>query len=316
MEIPQKCDVVVVGGGPAGSMVSTMLAQKGHHVVLFDKQRHPRYTVGESLIPDFWKYTDAIGVSDRIRAEGFMPKSGGLVTWDGQHKLLSFAKFGYTEHALHVERDCFDNILLTYAKEQGVEVYEEVTVRDVAFSDSNPVTATCHYRSRQESGEIVCQYVVDASGQNALLGHQLGLRKINEAFRFLSIWGYFKGGRYMDVSGKAQPMENHKHIPPTTYVTSLKDFRHVGWSWHIPLRDKVSVGIIIPVKDAKQVKAQGMSWAEFFEQKCRQIPGTRELLEGATFCADSVANDTGFFVSLNPYGWPRLFPDWRCSGFY
>ena len=122
MKIPTLCDVVVVGGGPAGSLLSTYLAQKGHNVVLFDKQKHPRYIVGESLIPDFWKFTDKAGVSEKIEQEGFIQKAGGMAYWKGTIRGHTFKDFGYTRAAMHVERDRFDHILLENAKEKGATV--------------------------------------------------------------------------------------------------------------------------------------------------------------------------------------------------
>src|SRR5215216_1140985 len=128
MSIPLRCDVVVIGGGPAGSTAATMLARKGYEVVLFDRERHPRYRVGESLIPHTWKYMDLIGASDKLKAEGFIQKSGGTVVWNGVIRQMAFKDFGYQHSALHVERDRYDFILLEHARGQGVGVFEDVNV--------------------------------------------------------------------------------------------------------------------------------------------------------------------------------------------
>ena len=108
--VPESCDVVVIGGGPSGSLAATYLTGKGYSVALFEKEKHPRYQVGESLLPDVWKYCDAAGVSDAIAAEGFLRKAGGSVDWNGDMRRLSFGDFGYTRPALHVERDRFDHL--------------------------------------------------------------------------------------------------------------------------------------------------------------------------------------------------------------
>ena len=172
MSIPETCDVVVIGGGPAGSVAATSLAQKGWRVVLLEKQRHPRYTVGESLIPDFWKYLEEIGAADKIRAEGFIAKNGGMVNWQGQPKAHTFKDFGYTQPAMHVERDRFDEILLRHAASEGVQVFEEYNVRkvDLPPEEAPQTPAQVSYRdlNTQREGTITCQYVVDASGQNAV----------------------------------------------------------------------------------------------------------------------------------------------------
>ncbi len=111
-DIPPRCDVVVIGGGPAGSIAATLLAQKGYEVVLFERERHPRYRVGESLIPHFWKYCDMVGVSEKILADGFIQKAGGTTIWGGVVRQMGFKDFGYGRPALHVERDRLDQILL------------------------------------------------------------------------------------------------------------------------------------------------------------------------------------------------------------
>ncbi|MFQ5420944.1 MAG: FAD-dependent oxidoreductase, partial [Anaerolineae bacterium] len=93
--IPAQCDVVVIGGGPAGSATATYLAQAGIDVVLLEKERFPRPQVGESLIPHFWKFTDRLGVSPQIEQENFVVKSGGIIAWKEKIYQLSFASFGY-----------------------------------------------------------------------------------------------------------------------------------------------------------------------------------------------------------------------------
>ena len=110
--VPKQCDVAVIGGGPAGSMAAALLSQKGYEVVLFEKKKQPRYNVGESLIPHFWKYCELGKVADKIEEEGFIQKAGGTVVWNGVIRQIAFKNFGYSRPALHVERDRFDHILL------------------------------------------------------------------------------------------------------------------------------------------------------------------------------------------------------------
>src|SRR5438477_7607992 len=117
--MPNQGNVLVIGGGPSGSTAATHLAQKGYDVVLFDRVRHPRYAVGESIIPHSWKYLDMTGATDLIQAEGFIQKSGGTVVWQGKIHQMAFKDFGYTRPALHVERDRYDFILLQHARNQG-----------------------------------------------------------------------------------------------------------------------------------------------------------------------------------------------------
>lgn len=292
IKIPQTCDVVVIGGGPAGSVAATTLAQKGWRVVLLEKQRHPRYVVGESLIPDFWKYLDLIGASEKILAEGFIQKGGGMVNWQGQPKAHTFKDFGYTRPALHVERDRFDEILLRHAESEGVQVFEECNVMatELPATVASQLPVQVHYRNldAQSEGTITCQYVVDASGQNAVIGRQLGLRKFDDAFRFMSVWGYFTGGKYLSIDGVAHEYAEIKKVPPVTYVTSLDGVGDKGWCWYIALRDNISVGLVFPNDTMKELKGADENWEAYLLRCCKATPVVRELLANATFCTGSV----------------------------
>lgn len=289
MNIPASCDIAVVGGGPAGSLTATYLAQAGYQVVLFDKQRHPRPQVGESLIPDFWKYCDQAGVSEKILADGFVRKAGGTVDWHGTTRKIAFKDFGYTRPALHVERDRFDHILIENARTKGVQVVEEVAVGECDFGA--PCGARLSYRSVGESGTaqgIDCRLMVDASGQNALVGRQLGVRAMDDAFRFMSVWGYFKNSKYYAADGRIHPADSVQSVPPTTFVSSVPNAGDWGWCWHIMLRDRVSIGFIVPMETMKDVKKSNLSWEQYFLQQCFALPRLAELLDEAQFCEGSV----------------------------
>ncbi len=291
MNIPTKCDVVVVGGGPSGSLTGTYLSQKGHDVVVFDKQRHPRYIVGESLIPDFWKFTDRAGVSDKIIEEGFIVKSGGVINWKGEIKGHTFKDFGYSRPAMHVERDRFDHILLENAKEKGAQVFEEVAVTKADFDNyetDNEVSVSWRSVQTSETGTIKCRYVVDASGQNAVIGKQLGLREIDDGFRYMAVWGYFKGSKYIDYNGKIRPRTDLDSVKPVTFVSSLDKSGDIGWSWHIALRDHTSVGIIKPLRLMKEDKTRETSWDEWLVEQARKISVAGDLLADAELIPGSV----------------------------
>ncbi len=284
MNIPKKCDVVVIGGGPGGSSVSTMLARMGYDVVLFDKVRHPRYVVGESLIPHFWKYCEHMGVDQRIADDGFIQKAGGTVIWNGVIRQMQFKDFGYPRPALHVERDRFDNILLRYAQECGVQVFEEVTALKVNFKADDSAVVVYRPNGEKSEAEIACRFVVDASGQGAVLARQLDIRVIDEGFRFMSIWGYFKDSKYVAADGRAYNFEHLRQVPPTTFVTNIDGW---GWVWHIPQRDSTSVGLILPQEQMKAIKASDEALESYFVRRCREIPYLNRLLENATYCEGS-----------------------------
>ncbi len=289
MNIPQRCDVVVIGGGPAGALAATFLSRSGHHVVVLDRQHFPRTTVGESLIPDVWKYCDAAGVTERILAEGFVRKAGGLVEWNGEMRTLSFRDFGYTRPALHVERDSFDAILLDHAGSQGAEVHQGITVTRVETAgDGEPVRVEFRPTGSEQLNQIECRYVVDASGQNALLARQAGSRQLDEAFRFMSIWGYFENANYLAVDGSVHSAAEVTEIAPSTYVTNIPDLGDWGWCWHIALRRNTSVGLIVPVDAVKGMRDEKESWEQFYLAQCARLPRLAQLLAPGRYIPGSV----------------------------
>ena len=319
MTIPQTCDVVVIGGGPAGSVAATALAQKGWQVVLLEKQRHPRYVVGESLIPDFWKYLDQIGATQKILAEGFIAKGGGMVNWQGQPKAHTFKDFGYTRPAMHVERDRFDEILLRHAESQGVQVFEECNVLQVdlpvALSAEKAVQVKYRDLNTQLEGAITCHYVVDASGQNAVIGRQLGLRHFDDAFRFMSVWGYFTGGKYLSIDGVAHEHREIRTTPPVTYVTSLDGVGDKGWCWYIALRDNISVGLVFPNETMKDLKEADESWEAYLVRRTTSTPVVRELLTNATFCPGSVRVTRDYSYQSSQLAGPGYYLIGDAAGF-
>lgn len=288
MSIPSHCDIVVIGGGPGGALASALLAQRGYHVVLFEKRRYPRYQVGESLIPHFWKYCKLVGVDERIREEHFIRKAGGTVVWGGVIRQTAFSHFGYREPALHVERDRFDQILLEHARSLGVAAFEEVTVTGVDLSAGNGATVRYAAAGEAAAGMATARYVVDASGQSAVIARALGTRVIDEGFRFMSVWGYFEGSRYVGLDGRAHPFEHLRETPPTTFVTEIADTGGWGWVWHIPLRDNTSVGLVVPLDALKSLNAKKDDLEVYFLRMCAQIPNLNRLLESARFCKGSV----------------------------
>jgi flavin-dependent dehydrogenase len=244
MDIPGHCDVVVIGGGLAGSMAGTFLSQKSYEVVLFERKKHPRYVVGESFTPHFWRFCDLTHVGEKIQAEGFVVKAGATGAWNGIIRQFAFKDFGFTRPALHVERDRFDYLLLEHARAQGVRVFEEVSALKADLDRSERVRVVYRVIGEQRAEEIACRWIVDASGQNAMIAKQLGSRVIDEGFRFMSVWGYFNDSKYIAADGKAYPFASVQTIPPTTFFSSIGEW---GWCWHIPLRERTSVGLVLPL---------------------------------------------------------------------
>lgn len=233
-----EADVVVVGGGPCGSTVATLVAGQGHRVVQLEKERFPRYQIGESLLPSTVQgICRLLGVSRELEEAGFPVKRGGTFRWGANPEPWSFAfgispKFaGSASTAYQVERMRFDQILLDNARKHGVDVREEHAVTDVV-EDGGRV---CGVRCTDAAGvrrEFRGRYVVDASGHLSRIRSRVGgKRQYSEFFRNLALFGYFTGGKRMPAPGQG-------NILAVAFGS--------GWFWYIPLSDELtSVGAVL-----------------------------------------------------------------------
>lgn len=283
--IPGKADVVVIGGGPAGSMASGLLAQKGFDVVLLEKATHPRNTVGESVLPHLWRFTDMLGdATQKIEAANFVKKAGGIVKWGGGFVRLRFKEFGYTRSPLHVDRDIFDKILLDCSREAGTKVFEQTAVNRVDLDHADRKIVHYQQGESRERGQIEAKYIVDASGQAAVIANQQGFRVFDDELKFSAIWGHFKSSDYMDTEGNYRPFEQRFDAPPVTFIEGIGGW---GWSWNILLRKSVSVGIILPPERLGETKARGEGLDARLLSLVESTPYQARLLSGAEFIPGS-----------------------------
>jgi len=230
-------DVVVIGGGPAGSTCSTLLAQHGCRVELFERERFPRFHIGESLIPETYWVLKRLNMLPKMQASHFVKKySVQFVNASGK---LS-APFYFWDNKPHecsqtwqVARSEFDQMMLDNAREHGVTVHEGVRVLDVMFENQRAVGVTL----RDEDGtrrEVRAKVVVDASGQAGLIQNRLRLRVWDPVLNKGAIWTYWEGA-YRDT-GRDEG---------ATMV--LQTANRKGWFWYIPQHDNiVSVGVVAP----------------------------------------------------------------------
>jgi flavin-dependent dehydrogenase len=284
MSHKRQADVLIVGGGPAGSTAAFGLAKRGYDVLLIDKVHHPRETVGESILPSAWKYFDLLGVSDAIERDGYVKKAGGVVVWGDQITEISFRDFAYDRPGLHVERDALDFLLLDNARRAGVRVCEGL--RAESFSpEGDGLTDVVIVEEDGTRSRTSCRFLVDATGQAAFVARQQAGRHLDQDFRFVSLWGYFVGSRYVSTGGIVRPFEDIPANHPMTFVSRLDDW---GWLWHIPMRKVTSVGINVPVDQYRTEIARHVSLEDYFLATCAKTKYLSDLLSQAQLTNGSV----------------------------
>ena len=269
----ESCDVVVIGGGPAGSTAATLLARKGHKVIALEKERHPRFHIGESLLPMNLPVFERLGVLDKVRALGVY-KGGADFEADNDrgYNTYAFARAigSSPPHAYQVWRQDFDKMLYDHARDSGADAREGQEVLGV--EQANPRESTL--RVRGDDGReysIRARYVVDASGRDALLSSKKKLRRKNHEHQSAAIFGHFRGAT-------PRPGEDAGNI-------SIYRFGH-GWIWMIPLPDGVmSVGAVCRPEYLKQRKGRTV---EFLLETLRQNTACWKRLENAALLGNEV----------------------------
>jgi flavin-dependent dehydrogenase len=227
------CDVLVVGGGPAGSTISALLAQKGWRVTLLEKEHHPRFHIGESLLPHNLPIFARLGVLEQVHAIGIKKPGADFnsnLEVSGHHQFhFSFALDKNHPYAYEVRRSEFDNLLLRNSAAKGTQVLEGVQVKSVDFpTDGNPVVSAVDEQG--QDSRWTCRFFVDASGRDTLLSRKFDLKRKNVHHASAAIFGHFLNvdRRDGDYAGNI----------------SVYWFAH-GWFWMIPLKDgSMSVGAV------------------------------------------------------------------------
>jgi flavin-dependent dehydrogenase len=262
-------DVVVIGGGPAGSTVSTLLAQNGCRVQLFEREHFPRFHIGESLIPETYWVLQRLGMLEKMKKSHFVKKySVQFVNAMGKVS----APFYFHDNKPHecsqtwqVARSEFDLMLLNNAREHGVDAQEGVRVLDVIFEGNRAVGV----RIQPESGpprEVRARVVVDASGQSTMLQNRFKLRLWDPILNKGAIWTYWQGA-YRDTGRD----EGATLVVQTT--------NKLGWFWYIPQHDDVvSVGVVAPFDYL--FKGRG-SHEQTYNEEVERCPAIQQRVAGA-----------------------------------
>ncbi|KAJ7198970.1 hypothetical protein GGX14DRAFT_573055 [Mycena pura] len=293
---PTQTEILVIGGGPAGSYAAAALQREGHQVTVLEADKFPRYHIGESLLPMMRNYLDFIGAAQAMENHGFIVKPGAAFrlvhgipeTW------TEFLSLGPGFQTWNVIRSEMDDLLLKHAGKQGASVFEETRVKSIDFSGepgkSRPIAANWVNKSGQE-GKIAFEWLVDASGRAGVMSTKyLKNRHMRESLRNIAVWGYWTGAkRYAAGTPKAN----------SGWFEALTD--ESGWSWTIPLHDgTTSIGFVMhqDFSIAKKAKTSGLK--EHYLDQLQFCPGVRELLgEDAKLVEGSIktASDYSYFAS-------------------
>src|SRR2546423_12748624 len=230
-------DVAIIGGGPAGSTAGALLARAGRRVIVFEREKFPRFHIGESLLPFSMKAFTRLGLHEKFLRAGFMKKFGGeIVGACSETGTKFYFKDGYrsqTDHAYQVTRGDFDKVLLDHAGECGAESREETSVDRVEFSNED---VELEVKSNGSSNSIRARYLIDASGRTSVLGRQFKIKKTYDHLQKLSIFAHYDGAwRPEGIDGTL-----------TVLIRAV-----CRWFWLIPLTDAT------PPPDPTEARSRG-----------------------------------------------------------
>lgn len=307
-----ESDVLVIGGGPGGSTISAFLVRRGRSVIMVDKDHHPRFHIGESLLPMNMPILERLGVLDKVRAMGVV-KHGADFTYpgDSEYKVYDFgnAYRSSPPNAYEVTRSEYDEMLFRNAAEQGVETHEGIRVTEVRF-DKDGVVAD----ARGEDGTrhvFRARYLVDATGRDTFLSNKLKLKKKNREHASAAIFSHFSGV-------ERRPGNQEGNI-------SIYWFDN-GWMWLIPLKnDVMSVGAVCHPDYIKQrpgtteeflldtIKRCPEAWARFgkakrvadvrstgnYSYKSDRMAGPGFIMVGDAFAFIDPVFSSGVYLAMN-----------------
>jgi flavin-dependent dehydrogenase len=292
---PAEADAVVCGGGPGGSTFATLMARMGHRTVLFEREKFPRFHIGESLLPWNVPLFERIGVLSKLKAAGPQVKLGARFYHQGSSftRPVVFANGVDSEHpsSFHVKRAEFDALLLDHARESGAAVFQEARVTEVLFGADGKRARGVKVllKGESEPRTVEAKVVVDATGRDALLSRHLGGRRRDPLLDRSAAFAHYDTFRREEGPAGGDIV-----------VVTTPD----GWWWLIPFSDgSVSVGIVMPSRRFKERKG---TVEELFEESVSATPEVNDLLAGSKRTMDVQA------IADYSYATPRISGDGFC----
>jgi flavin-dependent dehydrogenase len=275
--MPELYDVIIVGGGPAGSTAGTLLAKQGWKVAIFEKEQFPRFKIGESLLPGSLCTFERMGVKEKIDQADVIVKHGGKIlsacgTRTNRFLFSNVFRCKYPT-AYQVERSRFDQILLDHAAQTGCEVRQGIKVTDFVCAKDGVTIRTA-------TEEFGGRYLIDCSGRNSLVGTHFNLRQSYQELRKFSLYAHFEGvDRQPGIEGTLTQMVRGRD----------------RWFWIIPITaTKTSIGVVL---DAQTFKRMKLSPEAAFEQILQENPKVVEQMSNAKRLTEVYA--TGDFSFRN-----------------
>jgi flavin-dependent dehydrogenase len=261
----ETCDILVIGGGPAGSTISTLLARKGWSVLQVERERHPRFHIGESLLPMNMPVFERLGLIEELDRIGIRKYGADFPAMNER----GYNTFQFTrclnetwKYAYQVKRADLDQMLFAHAGANGVRQIEQTKVTAIELgADGVVARATGPDGSARE---LRARYLVDATGRDALLGSKLGIKRRHATHQSAALFAHFEG-----VERRPEPDEGN---------ISVYRFEQ-GWIWLIPLRDgTMSIGAVCWPEHLKQRRGQN---AEFLLKTLQSVPQVAERIKNA-----------------------------------
>ncbi|HXN87415.1 MAG TPA: tryptophan 7-halogenase [Candidatus Binataceae bacterium] len=295
----QQCDILIIGGGPAGSTAAALIADRGGDVVLVEKDSHPRFHIGESLLPRNLAVFERLGVRDKIASIGVLKPGAEFVSDEtGKSVLFNFAlglDQDYT-HSYQVRRADFDEALFANARAKGARTFERTRVTEVVFGTNGARAQVSTIDSSGQPHVFAPRLVLDASGRDTFLADKFRVKESNKRNSSAAVFGHFRNVEFRtgDMAG---------------YITVhlVKD----GWFWMIPLPgDIMSVGF---VGNQTAFKARHASMKEFFFDKMHESPTVSARMPKAELVSEVIATGNysyrassgcgeGFFMIGDAFG--------------
>jgi flavin-dependent dehydrogenase len=260
-------DVAIIGGGPAGSTAAALLARAGRRVLVLERDKFPRFHIGESLLPFSMQAFTRLGLHEKFVKAGFMEKFGGeMYGACGNEGVKFYFEDGFrsqTDRSYQVTRADFDKVLLDHAAESGAEVREETSVDSIDFSD-DAATLMISAKGNGAPEQIRARYVIDAGGRNSILSAKFKLKKNYEHLQKVSVFAHYDG--MIRAEGRDGTL--------TRMVRAID-----RWFWVIPLTaTRTSVGVVL---DGEVYKKSKLSAEDFLEQAIREQPLLMEAMRDA-----------------------------------